>query len=125
MPDFTSQDDAELDRIIASQSGAEPIFQAAIGERQRRQLQRAEQQAQKRQEESERLAAQRHEQVVSEHQRLRGVVDTVAAGQSTLQRLVDRIHRIDVWIFIVGAIAALAGVILLALDIFHAFVAGR
>jgi Flp pilus assembly protein TadB len=124
MPDFTSFDDAGLDRIIASQSGAEPLCQAAIGERQRRQLQRAEQQAQKRQEESERLSAQRHEQVMLEQQRLRGTVDTVSTGQSALKHTVDRIHRIDVWILIAGAIAALAGVILLVLEFVRGFGAG-
>jgi hypothetical protein len=125
MPDFTSFDDAGLDRLIASQHGAEPLCQAAIGERNRRQLQRAEQQAQKRQQESERLSAERHEQVVLEQQRLRGTVDTVSTGQSALKQTVDRIHRIDVWILIAGAIAALAGLILLALDVVRLFLAGR
>ena len=125
MPDFTPFDDSKLDKFIAGHSGAEPDCQAAVAERQRRQLQRAEQQTQKRQEESERLAVQRHEQAMLEHKHLRGVVDTVAAGQSALQRLVERIHRIDVWILLVGAIAALAGVILLALELFRAVAAGK
>ena len=53
----------------------------------------------------------RHQAMVSEQQRLRETVDIVVSGQSTLQRSVDRIHRIDVWILIAGAIAALAGLI--------------
>jgi hypothetical protein len=69
---------------------------------------------------SERVASQRHTDVLSEQQKLRGSVDGVASGQSALSRTVARIHRIDVWILIVGTIAAIAGVILLAVEIVKA-----
>ena len=51
------------------------------------------------------------------NEELRDVVSKVVAGQPALQSLVERIHRIDVWILIVGTIAALASVILLVVEI--------
>jgi len=45
--------------------------------------------------------------------------------QRRLQISVDGIHRIDIWILIAGVIAALASVILLALEILRACGAGR
>ena len=61
----------------------------------------------------------RHQTMVSEQKQLRSVVDSMALSQSEMKRTVDRIHRIDVWILIAGGIAALAGVILLVLDLVH------
>ena len=45
----------------------------------------------------------------------------MASDQSAMKRIVDRIHCIDVWILIAGAIAALAGSILPAVEIVGAF----
>ena len=63
----------------------------------------------------------RHQEVVAKQEHLCSVVDSLASAQSLMKRTVDRIHRIDVWILIAGAIAALAGVILLAVEIAKAF----
>lgn len=74
---------------------------------------------------SHREENRRHQAMVVEQQQLRSVVDSVASGQSAMKRTIDRIHRIDVWILIAGAIAALAGLILLALDVVRLILAGR
>src|SRR5512147_1100375 len=69
------------------------------------------------------VASQRHSEVLSEQQRLRGLVDGVASAQTLLGRTVGGIHRIDVWILIVGVVAALAGIVAAAAAVvllFHA-----
>ena len=38
----------------------------------------------------------RHQAMVEEQQRLRGSVDTLVSGQSTLKRSVDRLHCVDI-----------------------------
>ncbi len=61
----------------------------------------------------------RHESMIGDqerqHQEIRVRIDNVLSAQTGLQRSVDRIHRIDVAILIVGAVAAIAAVILLFL----------
>jgi len=61
----------------------------------------------------------RHESVVGDrerqHRQIRVWVDDVLSAQTELRRSIDRIHRIDLAILIVGAIAAIAAVILLFL----------
>jgi len=61
----------------------------------------------------------RHESVIGDqerqHQEIRVRIDDVLSAQTRLQRSVDRIHRIDVAILIVGAVAAIAAVMLLFL----------
>jgi hypothetical protein len=52
---------------------------------------------------------------------LRERIDLLVSEQAKMKVSVDRIHCIDVWILIAGAIAALAGVILLAVEIVKAF----
>jgi len=108
MGDFRPFSDEKLDQYIAS--GQSPHdHAAAIAEREHRQTKKALQQS-----------VQSHQDLIAEQQRLRSAVDGVASGQSEMKRTVDRIHRIDLWILIAGAIAALAGVILLVLEWLHA-----
>lgn len=44
-------------------------------------------------------------------------LESIQKSQSELKVSVDRVHRIDVWILIAGAIAALGTLILIALEI--------
>jgi hypothetical protein len=67
----------------------------------------------------------RHQALIAEQQGLRSVVDSVASVQSTMKRTVDQIHRLDVWILIAGAIAGLAGVILLVVEIVQLVCGGK
>ena len=67
----------------------------------------------------------RHQEVVAKHEHLCSVVDSLASAQSLMKRTVDRIHRIDVWILIAGAIAALSGVILIVVEIVKLVCGGK
>ena len=67
-----------------------------------------------------RRTEQNREALLAEQKRLSAAVDSLTEGQSHLNRSVERLHRIDVWILIAGAVAALAGVILLVLEWLHA-----
>jgi hypothetical protein len=109
MADFRPFSDEKLDQYIAS---GQPPYEhaAAIAEREHRQTKKALQQS-----------VQSHQDLIAEQQQLRSVVDSMASGQSAMKKIVDRIHRIDVWILIAGAIAAFAGVILLVVEIVKAF----
>jgi hypothetical protein len=66
-----------------------------------------------------REALARNQAVIAEQQRLKGSVDTLVSGQSVLKGSVDQLQKarcVDKAILIAGAIAALAGVILLVLE---------
>jgi|ERR1035438_2357751 Flp pilus assembly protein TadB len=51
-------------------------------------------------------------------------LDDLLSKQAELRQSVDRLHRVDLWILVVGIVAALAGVVLLVLEILHAIRAG-
>ena len=102
MADFRPFSDEKLDQWIAS--GSHPLSEA-IAEREHRQTKKALQQS-----------AQSHQELIAEQQKLRSAVDSLTTGQSAMKRIIDKIHCIDVWILIAGAIAALSGVILLVRD---------
>jgi hypothetical protein len=105
MADFRPFSDERLDQYIAS--GQPPSdHAAAVAERAHRHTKKALEQSSK-----------SHQDLLAEQQSLRTTVDSLATGQFDVKRTVDRIHRIDVWILIAGAIAALASVILLAVEI--------
>ena len=53
------------------------------------------------------------------HRQLRGRIDAIASEQMALKKTLGRIHRIDVWILVVGSIAAVASVILIVLALLH------
>ena len=38
-------------------------------------------------------------------------LDSLIEGQTSAQRSLDRIHRIDWWILVVGVVAAIAGIV--------------
>jgi hypothetical protein len=107
MSDWTK--DATMEKLIQIRTGhpSHTVEHRMADEEIRR---REASEAKRHAEDSARVQAQRHQEVMAAQEAVRGAV--------------GRVHRIDVWILIVGMIAALAGVVLLALEILRAVRAG-
>jgi len=98
MPDFRTWSDDQLDEFIGTGVGAER--EGAAAERTRRHLIQAE-----------RRSDERHQALLAEQQRLKAAI--------------GGLHRVDVAILIVGLIAAIAGVLLLFLELSHGSVGAK
>ncbi len=53
------------------------------------------------------------------HRELRGRIDSLLSSQAELKLALAKIHRADVWILVVGSIAAVATVIFILLALIH------
>lgn len=69
------------------------------------------------------LDSMKHQEL--RHRELRDRIDSLLSGQSDLKRSLAKIHRADIAILFVGIVAAVAGVLLLALDFLRAFGGGK
>ena len=59
-----------------------------------------------------------------ERRELQQRLDSLSEGQARAEKFLHGIHRLDLWILVAGVVAALSGLVLLALEILRVFRAG-
>lgn len=114
----------KLRQIRATRASSSPEHRVADEEIRRREAEEAKNQSQRQENREE----ERHHDHLGQREEQLGALqtgfDSLVSGQGRLERHLRQIHRVDLWILLVGVIAALAGVVLLALEILHIVRAG-